>query len=100
MPAAARVTDAIATGHACTPVSAIASTLQTKCNIQGQLAAVIGAPIQVHTILVGPNCVPHASTVAGGSSKVTIQGIPASRIGDSADAGAIISGSAKVFIGG
>lgn len=100
MPAAARVGDAIATGHPCTPVSTIASTLQTKVNIQGSLAAVLGAPITVHTILVGPNCVPHGSVVSGGSSKVTIQGIPASRIGDGADAGAIISGSAKVFIGG
>jgi len=37
--------------------------------------------------------------VNAGSSSVFINGIPAARIGDSADMGALIQGSSDVYIG-
>ena len=101
MPAAARVGDSVVTNHACTPVTTIASTLQSKVFIQGPLAAVVGAPLTPHTILSGGSCVPHPGQIVNvGSSKVFIGGIAAGRLGDSADLGAVSTGAGKVIIGG
>ena len=101
MPPAARVGDMVVTGHACTPATPIASTLQSKVFIGGPLAAVLGAPLTPHTILSGGGCVPHPGQIVNvGSSKVFIGGIAAARIGDSADLGAVSTGFAKVMIGG
>lgn len=98
MPAVAVCTvDKIATGHPCTAIAGIQGALQTKVTINGNPAAVQGDAIVVHTRLVGDSCVAHAATISGGSSKVTIAGIPVARIGDGADAGAIISGSSKIY---
>jgi uncharacterized Zn-binding protein involved in type VI secretion len=68
--------------------------------IGGFLASVAGAAIASHTILAGKSCVPHVAFTNTGSTKVFFGGIPANRIGDSADMGCIIQGSPKVFIGG
>lgn len=100
MPAAARVTDSITTGHACDTTSTIGSTLQSTVTITGKLGAVKGSPIAPHTILSGSVCVPHSAVVNAGSSTVKLGGIPASRVNDSADGGIITSGSSKVTIGG
>lgn len=102
MPAVARAenTDNISTGHACDAIAAIAGTLQTKVYVEGNIAAVKGDAIAPHTILAGDICVPHSAVVNAGSSRVFFGGIAAARIGDSADAGSIISGSAIVFAGG
>lgn len=100
MPApAARVGDAIITGHACSTTSTIISSLQVKTIIAFSPAAVSGSPIAPHTILVGDSCVPHPATTGFGSSKVLIGGIPANRVGDPADNGVIISGAPNVIIG-
>ena len=102
MPAASRAqsVDRIATGHPCTGIAPIQGTLNNKVFIEGTKAAVKGDAIVPHTILVGIICVPHGAVVNTGSQKVFCEGIPLGRIGDSADAGAIISGSRKVFAGG
>lgn len=102
MPAVARAenTDNISTGHACDGIAAIAGTLQTKVIVNGKIGAVKGDPIAPHTILAGDICVPHSAVINAGSSRVFFAGIAAARIGDSADAGSVISGSSNVFAGG
>ena len=100
MPApSARITDSIITGHACTVQSTIVSSLQAKVIVAGLPAAVTGSPIAPHTFLSGSSCVPHTVTTLAGSPKVFFGGIPANRIGDGADQGAIISGAPNVIIG-
>lgn len=101
MPPAARIGDAVVTGHLCTPATTIASTLQSKVFIGGPLAAVLGAPLTPHTWKPGSSCVPHPGQIVNvGSSKVFIGGIAAARLGDSADLGSVSSGFPKVMIGG
>lgn len=102
MPAAARAenTDSIATGHSCDGTAQIAGAQQTKVKINGKIASVVGDAIAPHTIYVPKACVPHSAVVNAGSSTVRFGGIPAARIGDSADAGSITSGSHNTFIGG
>lgn len=100
MPApAARVGDAIITGHLCSATSTILMSLQFKTFIAFSPAAVSGSLIAPHTILAGDNCIPHAATTLFGSSKVFIGGLPANRVGDGADQGIIISGAPNVIIG-
>lgn len=99
MPEAARLNDNCTTGHLCTIVIGIAGNLQSKVYINGTIASVKGDPLKAHTILSGNLCVPHSAKVNDGSSKVFYEGIPAARIGDSADAGAVIQGSSTVICG-
>jgi uncharacterized Zn-binding protein involved in type VI secretion len=101
MPAiAVCLTDRIATGHPCDATAIIQGSLQSNVTIVGKPVAVLGDAIQVHTLLIAGECRPHGAVVNAGSSKVFIGGIPVARIGDSADLGAIISGSSNVFAGG
>ena len=46
-----------------------------------------------------PTCADHVATVNAGSATVRVHGISVARIGDSADAGAMTSGSSNVFAG-
>ncbi len=101
MPAIAVCTvDRISTGHACSGTAQIQGSLQTKVSINGNPVAIQGDAIAPHTIKAGRSCVPHSSVINAGSSKVFIGGIAVARIGDSADFGAIISGSSNVYAGG
>jgi uncharacterized Zn-binding protein involved in type VI secretion len=101
MPAVAVVNvDIISTGHDCDATAGIQGALQTKVTIGGNLVAVQGDAIAPHTIEDGDECVPHSAVINAGSSKVFISGIAVARIGDSADAGAIITGSSSVSAGG
>lgn len=93
-------TDTISTGHLCDITAKIEGSLQTKVFVNGKLGAVKDDPIASHTILEGDACVPHSAVVNAGSSKVFFGGRAAARIGDSADAGSIITGSSNVFAGG
>ena len=100
MPApSARIGDTILTGHACDVTSTIITSLQAKVIVASSIAAVTGSPIAPHTILSGSSCVPHVATTLAGSPKVFFGGIPANRVGDGADMGAIISGAPNVIIG-
>ncbi len=93
--------DEIATGHPCDGTALIAAKGDNRVTIGGQPVALVGDLIAPHTIKAGDACVPHpAATINAGSSKVFVGGIAVARIGDSADAGAIISGSSGVFAGG
>jgi len=101
MPAVSRVGDSLSTGHACTGSTTIASS-----NTDGTVHAnnidiiVVGAPTVSHPFPPAPPCAPHVANLNAGSSSVFINGIAVGRIGDSADAGAMTSGSGNVSVGG
>ena len=102
MPAVARAgKDSIATGHKCSGSAGIATGgSSSKVFVNGEPATVLGTQIKTHSIKVGRKCRPHGASVKAGSSKVSCEGKPISRIGDSADKGSIKSGSNNVFAGG
>jgi len=100
MPAVCREGDSLSTGHACTGSTTIASS-----NTDGTVKAdginiiVVGAPTVSHPFPPAPPCAPHVANLNAGSSTVSINGIPVGRVGDSADAGAMTSGSGTVSVG-
>jgi uncharacterized Zn-binding protein involved in type VI secretion len=100
MPAVSRVGDSLSTGHGCTGSTTIASS-----NTDGSVKAdsiniiVVGAPTVSHPFPPSPPCAPHVANLNAGSSSVFIQGIAVGRVGDSADAGAMTSGSPSVYAG-
>ena len=99
MPAVCRIGDSLTTGHGCTGVTTIAdSNTDHTVFANGINILVNGAPTVSHTIPAG-DCVPHVDVTKSGSGTVFINGTPVNRIGDSADAGAMISGSGNVFVG-
>jgi len=91
--------DKIYTGHLCSIIVPIITSLQTVVTINGIPGVVLGSIVEPHSIKAGSSCIPHTATVTSASDKVTFGGIPAARIGDDADQGAIITGSPSVFIG-
>jgi uncharacterized Zn-binding protein involved in type VI secretion len=102
MPAVAKVgVDTITTGHLCDTTAGILGQLQNKVLVNGSPAAVKGDAIALHNWKPGSSCVPHTGVkITEGSSKVTIMGYPIARVGDSADAGAVASGSGTCSAGG
>jgi len=100
MPAVSRVGDALSTGHGCTGSTTIASS-----NTDGTVKAnginiiVVGAPTVSHAFPPDPPCAPHVANLNAGSGTVSINGIAVGRVGDSADAGAMTSGSGNVNVG-
>lgn len=99
MPAVARLTDLIATGHLCNATAPIMGAKQISVTIDGLLAAVAGDLVVPHFIKAGKACVIHPAAITATSSKVFIGAWNVARIGDPADLGVIITGSPKVFIG-
>ena len=97
MPAVVREGDSLTTGHSCDGVTTLASANQGTVYANGILICVPGAPTSPHTILSGSVCVPHSAVLNAGSPTVFCEGKPMGRVGDSADAGAMISGSENVF---
>jgi uncharacterized Zn-binding protein involved in type VI secretion len=102
MPAVCRIGDSLSTGHACVSTTTIASSNQTTLNVyaNGILIDVVGAPTVSHAFPPTPICLPHVANLNAGSSKVFINGIAVGRVVDSADSGAMTSGSTNVFAGG
>jgi uncharacterized Zn-binding protein involved in type VI secretion len=101
MTLAARLNDAISTGHPCDPASTIQGNLQQKVRINNIWAAVEGDPIAPHQFLSGGACIDHPGMIVNsGSSKVFIMGISAARKDDSADMGVITGHSSNVDFGG
>jgi len=100
MPAVSRVGDALSTGHGCTGSTTIASS-----NTDGTVKAnginiiVVGASTVSHAFPPDPPCAPHVANLNAGSGTVSINGIAVGRVGDSADAGAMTSGSGNVNVG-
>ena len=99
MPAVSRIGDSLSTGHGCSGTTTIASTPQSTVKADGILIAIVGAPTVSHPFPPDPPCAPHVAQLNAGSSTVFIGGIAVGRIGDSADAGAMTTGSGTVFVG-
>ena len=100
MPAnpAARIGDAIATGHGCDAVTTIAGPGAPTVLINNIPAARAGDLTVPHTIGTPPFCSTHTSPIIS-TGTVLINNNPAARVGDSVCAGTITSGSANVIIG-
>ena len=100
MPAVSRVGDSLSTGHICSSTTTIASS-----NTDGTVKAnginiiVVGAPTVAHPNPPSPPCPNHVANLNAGSGTVRVNSIAVGRIGDSADAGAMTSGSGNVFAG-
>ena len=101
MPIICRVGDTLTTGHDCDAITIIAApNTDGTVHANGIDIIVVGAPTVSHLIPSGDSCVPHVAFLNAGSGSVFLNGISVGRIGDSADAGAMISGSPNVFAGG
>jgi uncharacterized Zn-binding protein involved in type VI secretion len=100
MPAVCRVGDSLSTGHGCTGTTTIASSnTDGTVKVNGINVIVVGAPTVSHPAPPNPPCPPHVRFLNVGSSTVKINSIAVGRIGDSADSGAMTSGSSNVFVG-
>ena len=97
---AVRDGDPLTTGHACTAITNLATSPIRTVKANGICGAVVGTPTVSHTNPPLPICPAHISTLKAGAPNVLIGGIPWGRIGDSADAGAMISGSLNVLANG
>jgi len=99
MPKVVRVGDSLSTGHGCTGTTTIASSNQTSTNVYANniLIDVVGAPTVSHPFPPDPPCAPHTANLNAGSPDVYINNIKVGRIGDSADAGAMTTGSPDVY---
>jgi len=100
MPAVVRIGDSLSTGHGCVGSTTLEGANQGSVFVNGILAAVVGAPTVSHPFPPDPPCAPHVANLNAGSSTVFAEGIAVGRVGDSADAGAMTSGSPDVFAGG
>ena len=100
MPAISRQGDSLTTGHICTATTTLDAPGQTTVRANGILIARIGDPTVSHPNPPVPLCPNHVAVVNAGSPNVFVVGIQVGRIGDSADAGAMISGSLNVLVNG
>lgn len=101
MPAVCREGDSLSTGHICSSSTTIAdSNTDDTVRVNDIPVIVVGAPTVSHPFPPNPPCAPHVANLNAGSSSVFINGIAVGRVGDSADAGAMTSGSSNVFVGG
>jgi len=100
MPSVCRVGDSLSTGHGCSGSTTIASSNTDRTvRVNGIAAIVVGAPTVSHPFPPDPPCAPHVANLNAGSGTVRINGISIGRVGDSADAGAMTSGSGNVNAG-
>ena len=97
---AVREGDSLVTGHGCAGITSLAISLVRTVKANGIYGAVAGTPTVSHTIRVGLLCVPHIAFLNTGSPNVKIGGIAWGRVGDSADQGAMITGSPNVLVNG
>ena len=99
MPKVCRKGDSLSTGHGCTGTTTLNTPGQSTVRVNSILVARRTDPTVSHPFPPDPPCAPHVSTVKSGSSTVRVAGLPIARVGDSADAGAMTSGSNNVFAG-
>ena len=100
MPAISRKGDTLSTGHACTGTTTLDTPGQGTVFANGILIARIGDPTVSHPAPPIPPCPDHVAFINAGSPNVFVVGIQVGRIGDSADAGQMTSGSPNVFANG
>ena len=101
MPGVTRDGDATTTGHGCDATTTVTGpSTNVFCNTRGVERKT--DPTAAHTIpnsASPPVCVPHSSVINAGSGTVFVNSKPIARVGDSADSGAITTGSSNVFAG-
>jgi len=85
--------DTLTTGHACVGTTTLDTPPQSKVTIRGKKVAIAGTPTVSHPFPPSPPCAPHIAQLNKGSGSVSIGGIPVGRVTDSADAGAMSTGS-------
>ena len=100
MPAVSRKGDSLSTGHICTSTTTLDTPGQGTCFANSILIARVSDPTVSHPFPPAPPCLPHVANLNAGSPNVFVNSIPVGRIGDSADAGAMTSGSGNVFANG
>ena len=100
MPAVSRKGDSLSTGHICTSTTTLDTPGQGTCFANSILIARVSDPTVSHQFPPLPPCAPHVANVNAGSPNVFVEGLAVARIGDSADAGAMTSGSGNVFANG
>ena len=100
MPAVSRKGDSLTTGHICVSTTTLATPGQGTCFSNSILIARVSDPTVSHPFPPNPPCAPHVANVNAGSPNVFVEGKAVARIGDSADAGAMTSGSGNVFANG
>ena len=101
MPKVVRIGDSLSTGHGCTGTTTLDNSNQGVDNVYANniLISVEGADTVSHAFPPDPPCTPHVAQLNTGSSTVFINNIKVGRIGDSADAGAMTTGSPNVYAG-
>ena len=98
---AVRDGDPLTTGHGCDSITTLALSLIRTVKANAIPGAVLGTPTVTHLVPpIIPPCSSHIANLNEGSPTVKIGGIPWGRVGDSADAGAMISGSMNVKVNG
>ena len=100
MPKISRKGDSLTTGHICVATTTLDTPTQSKVFATGELIARITDKTVPHPFPPNPPCANHVAQVNAGSSTVFVEGLALARIGDSADAGAMTTGSDNVFAGG
>ena len=100
MPAVSRKGDSLSTGHICASTTTLDTPGQGTCFANSILIARVSDPTVSHPFPPAPPCAPHVANVNAGSPNVFVEGLAVARIGDSADAGAMTSGSGNVFSNG
>ena len=100
MPAVSRKGDSLSTGHICTGTTTLDTPGQGTCFANSILIARVTDPTVSHPFPPNPPCAPHIANVNAGSPNVFVEGKAVARITDSADAGAMTSGSGNVFANG
>ena len=100
MPAVSRKGDSLSTGHGCVGTTTLNTPGQGTCFANSILIARVSDPTVSHPFPPLPPCAPHVANVNAGSPNVFVEGLAVARIGDSADAGAMTSGSGNVFANG
>ena len=103
MPGVCRVNDSLSTGHICSSSTTIASSNTddtVKTNNGSRIIIVEAAPTESHPFPPRPPCADHTAQLNTGSPNVFINGKRVGRINDSADQGAMTSGSSTVFANG
>ena len=99
MPAISRKGDSLTTGHICSSTTTLDTPGQSTVRANGILIARVSDPTVSHPFPPSPPCAPHVANVNAGSSTVRVEGLAVARIGDSADLGAMTSGSSNIFAG-
>ena len=100
MPAVSRKGDSLTTGHVCASTTTLDTPGQGTCFANSILIARVSDPTVPHPNPPAPLCPNHVANVNAGSPNVFVEGLKVTRIGDSADAGAMTSGSGNVFANG